>query len=144
LIRAFDNGFGRRVYVILRNCEAKKRYLLQLYKTIEGAVARGAKRIRVHALADGRDVQDGSSVKFFGELRDEMKKVSEEKGVDACVASGGGRMKVTMDRYEVRFRKHCHAPRLHISPVTPPLPPSTSFRPYEPHAPFGQLPGALL
>lgn len=31
---------------------------------LQGAVARGAKRIRVHVLTDGRDVPDGSSIKF--------------------------------------------------------------------------------
>jgi hypothetical protein len=68
---------------------------------VEGGVERGIKKVRVHALADGRDVPDGSSVKFFGEIRDTLKRISDEKGVDACIASGGGRMKVTMDRYEV-------------------------------------------
>ena len=77
--------------------------VLQLYKMVEGGVERGMKKVRVHALADGRDVPDGSSVQFFGEIRDRLKQVSEAKGVDACIASGGGRMKVTMDRYEVRF-----------------------------------------
>ena len=67
------------------------------------------KKVRVHALADGRDVPDGSSVQFFGEIRDRLKQVSDTKGVDACIASGGGRMKVTMDRYEVRFRSLCFA-----------------------------------
>jgi 2,3-bisphosphoglycerate-independent phosphoglycerate mutase len=74
---------------------------IQVYKIIEGAVERGVKRLRVHALADGRDVQDGSSVKFFGQMRDFLAKISASKGVDACIASGGGRMHVTMDRYEV-------------------------------------------
>jgi bisphosphoglycerate-independent phosphoglycerate mutase (AlkP superfamily) len=75
---------------------------LQVYKLVDGAVAAGCKRIRVHGLADGRDVQDGSSIKFFGELAAFLKKTAEKKGVDAAVASGGGRMHVTMDRYEVR------------------------------------------
>lgn len=77
--------------------------VLQLYKMVEGGVERGMKKVRVHALADGRDVPDGSSVQFFQEIRDKLKEVSDAKGVDACIASGGGRMKVTMDRYEVRF-----------------------------------------
>jgi 2,3-bisphosphoglycerate-independent phosphoglycerate mutase len=74
---------------------------LQLYKLVEGGVERGIKKVRVHALADGRDVQDGSSVKFFKEIKDKLQRISDTKGVDACIASGGGRMKVTMDRYEV-------------------------------------------
>ena len=77
---------------------------VQLYKIIEGAIKGGAKRVRVHGLTDGRDCQDGSSVKFFTELRDFLDKQSE-KGADCKIASGGGRMNVTMDRYEVRPRR---------------------------------------
>lgn len=72
----------------------------QLHGCIKGAAERGAKRIRVHVLTDGRDVPDGSSIKFVEELETELKQL-EAKGCDAKIASGGGRMKVTMDRYEV-------------------------------------------
>lgn len=58
------------------------------------------KRIRLHLLTDGRDCTDGSSVKLMQQVLDKCKELGE-KGVDAKVASGGGRMKVTMDRYEV-------------------------------------------
>lgn len=71
----------------------------QLYGIIKGAIKAGARRVRVHTLTDGRDVQDGSSVKFVAEVRDFCKEVSVD-GVDARIASGGGRMYVTMDRYE--------------------------------------------
>ena len=74
----------------------------QLIGTIEGLVKSGAKRIRVHILTDGRDVPDGSSVQFTGDLVKFLKGL-EGQGVDAKVASGGGRMGVTMDRYEVRL-----------------------------------------
>lgn len=71
----------------------------QVYKLVSGCVERGLKRVRLHLLTDGRDVPDGSSVKFFGEVQEFLKGLSG-KGVDAAIASGGGRMKVTMDRYE--------------------------------------------
>ena len=70
----------------------------QLFGLIRGAAERGAKRIRVHILTDGRDVPDGSSVRFVSELEAVLK--SLPPGVDAAIASGGGRMHVTMDRYE--------------------------------------------
>lgn len=67
---------------------------------LKGAAENGAKRIRVHVLTDGRDVLDGSSVGFVETLENDLAKL-REKGVDAQIASGGGRMYVTMDRYEV-------------------------------------------
>ncbi|KAK1265468.1 hypothetical protein QJS04_geneDACA016946 [Acorus gramineus] len=71
----------------------------QLQLLLKGASERGAKRIRVHMLTDGRDVLDGSSVGFVETLENDLAKL-REKGIDAQIASGGGRMYVTMDRYE--------------------------------------------
>ena len=41
---------------------------------------------------------DGSSIKYTEELEKDLAAV---EGCDARIASGGGRMYVTMDRYEV-------------------------------------------
>jgi len=71
----------------------------QLQLLLNGASERGAKKIRVHVLTDGRDVLDGSSVGFAETLEEELASL-RSKGIDAQVASGGGRMYVTMDRYE--------------------------------------------
>ncbi|KAG6387038.1 hypothetical protein SASPL_152220 [Salvia splendens] len=71
----------------------------QLQLLLKGASERGAKRIRVHILTDGRDCLDGSSVGFVETLENDLVKL-REKGIDAQIASGGGRMYVTMDRYE--------------------------------------------
>ncbi|KAF3793882.1 2-3-bisphosphoglycerate-independent phosphoglycerate mutase [Nymphaea thermarum] len=71
----------------------------QLQLLLKGASDNGAKRIRVHVLTDGRDVLDGSSIGFVETLESDLAKL-REKGVDAQIASGGGRMYVTMDRYE--------------------------------------------
>ncbi|XP_021767606.1 2,3-bisphosphoglycerate-independent phosphoglycerate mutase [Chenopodium quinoa] len=71
----------------------------QLQLLLKGTVERGAKRIRVHILTDGRDVLDGSSIGFVETLENDLSQL-REKGIDAQIASGGGRMYVTMDRYE--------------------------------------------
>ena len=49
-------------------------------------------------MQDGRDVPDGTSVKFVEQLQQDLEAL---EGCDAKIASGGGRMYVTMDRYEV-------------------------------------------
>ncbi|CAI8612989.1 unnamed protein product [Vicia faba] len=71
----------------------------QVQLLLKGASERGLKRVRLHILTDGRDVLDGSSVAFVETLENDLAKL-REKGVDAQIASGGGRMYVTMDRYE--------------------------------------------
>uniref|UniRef100_A0A7C8YPS6 phosphoglycerate mutase (2,3-diphosphoglycerate-independent) n=1 Tax=Opuntia streptacantha TaxID=393608 RepID=A0A7C8YPS6_OPUST len=71
----------------------------QLQLLVKGSAERGAKKIRVHILTDGRDVLDGSSVGFVETLEKDLAQL-RDKGVDAQIASGGGRMYVTMDRYE--------------------------------------------
>ncbi|HEY4222445.1 MAG TPA: 2,3-bisphosphoglycerate-independent phosphoglycerate mutase, partial [Myxococcota bacterium] len=74
----------------------------QILGVIDGAVARGAKKIRMHALLDGRDVPDHSAQKYLDEVEQHFAKLRDKDGkpVDAKIASGGGRMFVTMDRYE--------------------------------------------
>ncbi len=71
----------------------------QMIALAEGAARSGAKRIRFHTLFDGRDVPDRSAQKYVDELEAVFARL-KEKGVDARIASGGGRMRVTMDRYE--------------------------------------------
>jgi 2,3-bisphosphoglycerate-independent phosphoglycerate mutase len=59
----------------------------------------GVKRVRIHALLDGRDVPETSALEYIGPFESFLKEVSTE-GFDARIASGGGRMRITMDRYE--------------------------------------------
>lgn len=56
----------------------------------------GLKRVRIHILLDGRDVGERSALEYVGSLEDFLETLSG----DYAIASGGGRMKVTMDRYE--------------------------------------------
>ena len=63
------------------------------------AKAEGVSCVRIHILIDGRDVGETSALEyidpfeaFIAELRD--------ASFDIKIASGGGRMKITMDRYE--------------------------------------------
>lgn len=61
---------------------------------LRDAARRGVRGLRVHALLDGRDVPDGSALVYV----DRIEAVLAEVG--GRIASGGGRMHVTMDRYE--------------------------------------------
>ena len=69
---------------------------------VKQAAADGIKRIRIHALADGRDV-DPVSFHRYVERLEKLFEVLESGGCDAAIASGGGRMSITMDRYNANW-----------------------------------------
>ncbi len=56
----------------------------------------GVKKIRVHALLDGRDVDPTSALAYITPLEEFL---ASFKDCDYRIASGGGRMFITMDRY---------------------------------------------
>lgn len=66
---------------------------------VRGAASAGVRRIRLHTLADGRDVDDPSFERYIVQIQAVLSEVSAA-GCDARIASGGGRMAITMDRYE--------------------------------------------
>ncbi|MFA6774821.1 MAG: 2,3-bisphosphoglycerate-independent phosphoglycerate mutase [Sphaerochaetaceae bacterium] len=66
------------------------------------AKAEGVKRVRVHALLDGRDVGELSALDYFDPFSSWLKGLSTD-GFDAQIASGGGRMVITMDRYNANW-----------------------------------------
>ncbi|MCI2128027.1 MAG: 2,3-bisphosphoglycerate-independent phosphoglycerate mutase [Sphaerochaeta sp.] len=66
------------------------------------AKAEGVKRVRVHALLDGRDVGELSALDYFDPFTSWLKGLSTD-GFDAQIASGGGRMVITMDRYNANW-----------------------------------------
>lgn len=74
-------------------------HIEQVFQMMDGVVLSGGKRIRVHPLLDGRDVAPDSGLKYLGMLEHKLEQI-RGKGVDARIGSGGGRMCVTMDRYE--------------------------------------------
>lgn len=65
----------------------------------------GIEEVYVHGLLDGRDVPPLSALRYFGELEDYLWSLRKQAKKDGkkrryFVASGGGRMVTTMDRYE--------------------------------------------
>lgn len=63
---------------------------------IQQANKEGIKKIRVHALLDGRDVPPTSALEYITPLEEFL---ASFKDADYRIASGGGRMYMTMDRY---------------------------------------------
>lgn len=68
-----------------------------LEQMIKRAYDEGARRIRIHAVFDGRDVAPQSEPKYIKRLE---KFCSQFKDADFRIASGGGREMMVADRYE--------------------------------------------
>ncbi|HOC29275.1 MAG TPA: 2,3-bisphosphoglycerate-independent phosphoglycerate mutase [Treponemataceae bacterium] len=58
----------------------------------------GVKTVRIHALLDGRDVGETSALEYIDPFEAWLKGLNAG-GADFRIASGGGRMYITMDRY---------------------------------------------
>jgi 2,3-bisphosphoglycerate-independent phosphoglycerate mutase len=66
---------------------------------IEQAKREGVAKVRLHILLDGRDVGETSALEYvdpFEAYLDDLRSAD----FDVAIASGGGRMQITMDRYE--------------------------------------------
>ncbi len=77
-------------------------HIKNLMDMITEAKKEGVKKVRVHALLDGRDVGETSALDYFDPFEKFLKDLSTD-GFDAKIASGGGRMVITMDRYNANW-----------------------------------------
>jgi len=57
-------------------------------------------RVRIHILLDGRDVGETSALEYVLPFESFLADINQRAQVDYRIASGGGRMVVTMDRYQ--------------------------------------------
>ena len=73
-----------------------------LIALLKSAKAAGVQKAYCHILLDGRDVPATSALEYVGQLEAVLKELATD-GCDYAIASGGGRMVVTMDRYEANW-----------------------------------------
>ena len=62
----------------------------------------GIARVRVHILLDGRDVGETSALEYINPFESYLAELNDAS-FDAKIASGGGRMTITMDRSEANW-----------------------------------------
>ena len=74
-----------------------------LFAMLEEAKNEGVSRVRVHILLDGRDVPATSALTYVDMLEEKLSSLNDAS-FDAKIASGGGRMKITMDRYQANWK----------------------------------------
>jgi len=74
-------------------------HLNHLKAMLKQAKADGVKTVRVHSLIDGRDVPPTSALEYVEDFETFLAELNADGSVDYAIASGGGRMNITMDRY---------------------------------------------
>ena len=73
-----------------------------LFALLRQAKAEGIHSVCCHILLDGRDVPATSALEYVQQLEDVLASLSGDS-YDYRIASGGGRMTITMDRYEANW-----------------------------------------
>ena len=63
----------------------------------------GVKKSGVHILLDGRDVPPTSALEYVDRLENFLAELKKDSDIDFAIASGGGRMQITMDRYQANW-----------------------------------------
>ena len=73
-----------------------------LLAMLKEAKAEGVGKARVHILLDGRDVPATSALEYVDQLESTIAAL-KDASYDVRIASGGGRMQITMDRYQANW-----------------------------------------
>jgi 2,3-bisphosphoglycerate-independent phosphoglycerate mutase len=63
----------------------------------------GVEKACIHILLDGRDVPPTSALDYVERLETFLTGIKKDRKIDFAIASGGGRMKITMDRYQANW-----------------------------------------
>ena len=77
-------------------------HINHLLKMIEEAKKNGVKDVCIHILLDGRDVEKTSALKYVDILENKLQELNDETFYGR-IASGGGRMVITMDRRTTNY-----------------------------------------
>lgn len=70
-----------------------------LFAMLVQAKKQGIRKVRVHTLLDGRDVPPTSALVYVQMLENLLSEINSSGEFDYAIASGGGRLFITMDRY---------------------------------------------
>lgn len=89
-------------------------HIQHLFALLHEADRIGISRVFVHALLDGRDVPQTSAHLYLSQLEAELTRINAQPNRGYRIASGGGRMKVTMDRYNAEWHMVERGFRAHV------------------------------
>jgi 2,3-bisphosphoglycerate-independent phosphoglycerate mutase len=77
--------------------------MAHLEAMLNQAKSEGVTKARIHPLIDGRDVPPTSVLDYVERFDSFLEDINADGSVDYAVASGGGRMNITMDRYNANW-----------------------------------------
>lgn len=77
-------------------------HINHLKAMIDEAKREGVSKVRIHILLDGRDVGETSALDYVNPFEEYLASL-RSPDFDVMIASGGGRMVITMDRYEANW-----------------------------------------
>jgi 2,3-bisphosphoglycerate-independent phosphoglycerate mutase len=78
-------------------------HIEHLEAMLEAAKDEGVKSACVHILLDGRDVPPTSALDYVDRLENYLSDLVLNSDIEYAIASGGGRMQITMDRYQANW-----------------------------------------
>lgn len=99
LISTVQSSAGTLHFIGLLSDGNVHSHIRHLFKLLDTAVDAGIRKIRLHVLLDGRDVAERSALIYLEQLTTKLDELQSKFGGDYAIASGGGRMVTTMDRY---------------------------------------------
>ncbi|KAF4700156.1 hypothetical protein FOZ62_024182 [Perkinsus olseni] len=96
IVNELKDGTGRTLHMFgLLSDGNIHSHIAHVEKVLKGVAKEGCTNVRLHILTDGRDVGSMSALEYV----ERLEKCLAECGPNFKIASGGGRMQVTMDRY---------------------------------------------
>jgi 2,3-bisphosphoglycerate-independent phosphoglycerate mutase len=81
---------------------------------LKEAKNQGVKKACVHILLDGRDVPPTSALKYVDRFENFLAGLQKDSDIDFAIASGGGRMQITMDRYQADWDMVARGWKTHV------------------------------
>ena len=78
-------------------------HIKHLEALLAEAKKEGVEKACVHILLDGRDVPPTSALDYVDRFEDFLSALKKDSEIDFAIASGGGRMQITMDRYQANW-----------------------------------------
>jgi 2,3-bisphosphoglycerate-independent phosphoglycerate mutase len=97
-------------------------HITQLEALLDEAGRAGVHKLRLHVLLDGRDVPPTSALDYVDRIEAKLAALCQQQQADFRIGSGGGRMQITMDRYNADWPMIARGWDTHVRGVGPGYP----------------------